>query len=33
MKPFEDYDDIIMIFAELIKGCQAYRFQNLEGRL
>ncbi len=33
MAPFDDCDKIIKIFAEMIKGSQAYRFQYLEGRL
>ncbi len=32
-EPFDNYDRVIKIFAEMIKGSQAYRFQCLQGRL
>ncbi len=31
--PFDNYDWVIRIFTEMIKGSQAFRFQCLQGRL
>ncbi len=33
LPPFDNYDEIVKIFAEMIKGCQAYGFECLQGRL
>jgi hypothetical protein len=31
--PFDNYDAVVKIFAEMIKSCQAYGFECLQGRL
>ncbi len=33
LPPFDNYDEIVKIFAEMIKSCQAYGFECLQGRL
>ena len=33
LAPFDSYDEIAKIFAEMIKSCQAYGFECLQGRL